>query len=69
SKTLDVRVYARWYGTNTFISPSAGVDSGYTSAGITIDSASPDNTGYVVLKVEPWTSGNTGTYGIAYNYN
>jgi hypothetical protein len=69
TKTLDVRVYAWWYGTNTYISPLLGVDSGYNNAGISVDTSSADNTGYVVLMVEPWSSGSAGTYGIAYNYD
>jgi chitodextrinase len=69
-KTLDVRVYAWWYGTNVTISPPSGTDSGYNNAGISVDSASPDNTGYLVLRVQPYFGpGNTGTYGIAYNWS
>jgi hypothetical protein len=65
-KTLDVRVIARWYETNDVIGT---YDSGYSPAGITVDTNSPNNTGYLVIWVEPWTAGNSGTYGIAYNYD
>jgi hypothetical protein len=67
TKTLDVKVSAQWYVTNASI--NSDVNAGYTSAGITITPNSAGNTGYVVLKVEPSSSGGTGTYGIAYNYD
>jgi hypothetical protein len=67
TKTLDIGVSAQWGKTSVSITPTP-VDLGYTNAGITINTNSPDNTGSVVLRVEPYGSGNAGTYGIAYTY-
>jgi hypothetical protein len=65
SKTLDISVSAQWDKTGVPITPGQ-VDAGWTSAGITINTNSPANTGHVVLRVEPGNFGGAGTYGIAY---
>lgn len=58
SETLDVKVSA--YSDSSFSSAMFDEDSGY-STGQTISRAT---SGYVYLKVEPYTSGNTGTFKI-----
>jgi hypothetical protein len=68
TKTLNIRVYAFWSETNTPIGSIYGVDNGYNSVGFTVSGSSADSTGFVVLRVEAYTPGNTGTYGIAYTY-
>jgi hypothetical protein len=59
TKTLDVVVSAYWYSDNTSI--FSATDSGYTSG----KTFTASQTGYVMLKVEPYSSG-TGTYAITY---
>lgn len=67
TKNLDVAVSALEEGTGVSIADRQ--DSGWTNAGITITTGSLNsNTKHVVLKVEPWSIGFTGTYGIAYTY-
>lgn len=58
STTVDVKVYYN-VGSDDF-SDSSGADSGYNTP-LTIY---PGSSGYVYLKVEPYSSGNTGTFKI-----
>jgi uncharacterized repeat protein (TIGR02543 family) len=59
TKTLDVSVSAKYSsGTSIFTS----VDSGWASA----RSFTANTTGMVKIKVEPYSSGNTGTFTVAY---
>jgi hypothetical protein len=66
TRTLDIEVRPVWFGTNTPIGFGYW-DSAYTT-GYTISGNDANSTGYVLLRVESWVSGYTGTYGIAYTY-
>lgn len=62
TKTLDVKTSA-YYSNGTSI--FTDVDSGWTNA----RAFTATSTGTVKIKVIPYTSGNVGTFGIAYNTN
>jgi hypothetical protein len=59
-KTLDIRISAYYEGAGTFI--FSGDDGGYDTPK-TFTAALSDN---VIIKIEPYTSGNTGTYAVRY---
>jgi uncharacterized repeat protein (TIGR02543 family) len=60
TKSLDVRVRAQYSNGDSIFS---SVDSGYNTA----QSFTANRTGTVYLIVVPYTTGNTGTYGIVYS--
>jgi hypothetical protein len=60
TKTVDVRVSAYWKASNDFI--FGQTDSGWNSP----QTFTADRSGIVVLMVEPYYSGGTGTYAVQY---
>jgi hypothetical protein len=62
TKTCDVKVSAYWYSDSVTIFSAA--DSGYST---TAPSFTATKSGYVMLKVEPYSSGvSGGTFAIGY---
>jgi fibronectin type 3 domain-containing protein len=60
TKTCDVKVSAYWYSNNTSI--FSNEDHGYTNG----KTFTASRTGYVMLKVEPYFSSDTGSFAIGY---
>jgi uncharacterized repeat protein (TIGR02543 family) len=60
AKTLDIKVSAYYESSGTFIFSS--VNSGYTTPEI----FTAESSGNVIVRVEPYSSGSTGTYAVMY---